>query len=263
MKITRGAQVTTRTLTLVHNRSSRTDTLSNSLIPEIPTALICDNSLLRSGLQQMLAESLFVIADAPAAATPGRLHQFAPEPALVIIEASQTISRVLEIVRQVRERSPETRIVALADRFDLSFVRSGHEAGLDGFCLAASARDVLIKSLELIMLGESVLPFGILRSIMEEAAPSREPPLRDNAMAERSLSDLKACKLSARETEILGCLREGAPNKVIARKLEITEATIKVHVKAILRKIGASNRTQAAMWASQRLPQRGGAFVSV
>jgi two-component system nitrate/nitrite response regulator NarL len=255
--------VTERTLTLVHNRSSLTDTLSNSLIPEIPTALICDNSLLRSGLQQMLAESLFVIAEAPAAATPGRLHQFAPEPALVIIEASQTISRVLEIVRQVRERSPETRIVALADRFDLSFVRSGHEAGVDGFCLAASARDVLIKSLELIMLGESVLPFGILRSIMEEAAPSREQPLRDSAMAERSLSDLKACKLSARETEILGCLREGAPNKVIARKLEITEATIKVHVKAILRKIGASNRTQAAMWASQRLPQRGGAFVSV
>jgi two-component system nitrate/nitrite response regulator NarL len=56
--------------------------------------------------------------------------------------------------------------------------------------------------------------------------------------------------------EILGCLREGAPNKLIARKLKITEATIKVHVKAILRKIGASNRTQAAMWASQRLPRR-------
>ena len=60
-----------------------------------------------------------------------------------------------------------------------------------------------------------------------------------------------------REREILGCLTKGEPNKLIARKLAITEATIKVHVKAILRKIGATNRTQAAMWASQRLPRRG------
>jgi two-component system, NarL family, nitrate/nitrite response regulator NarL len=45
----------------------------------------------------------------------------------------------------------------------------------------------------------------------------------------------------------------GEANKVIARKLEITEATIKVHVKSILRKIGAANRTQAAMWANENL----------
>jgi two-component system nitrate/nitrite response regulator NarL len=77
------------------------------------------------------------------------------------------------------------------------------------------------------------------------------------------LSDLKACKLSVREREILSCLREGAPNKLIARKLEITEATIKVHVKAILRKIGAANRTQAAMWASQRLPRTGVSTLNV
>jgi two-component system nitrate/nitrite response regulator NarL len=46
------------------------------------------------------------------------------------------------------------------------------------------------------------------------------------------------------------------PNKAIARKLDLTEATVKVHVKAILRKIGAANRTQAALWAFQRLPNK-------
>jgi two-component system nitrate/nitrite response regulator NarL len=51
---------------------------------------------------------------------------------------------------------------------------------------------------------------------------------------------------------------QGEPNKVIARKLEVTEATIKVHVKAILRKIGAANRTQAAMWANENLTRRPG-----
>jgi two-component system, NarL family, nitrate/nitrite response regulator NarL len=176
--------------------------------------------------------------------------------ALVLIEANQSVSHLLEVVRRVRERSPNARIVALADRVALDFVRLGHQAGVDAFCSAASVPEVLIRLLELVMLGESVLPFEVLRSMLEEPPESREQPLQGNS-AEQSLPDLMTHKLSAREAQILSCLREGAPNKLIARKLEITEATIKVHVKAILRKIGATNRTQAAMWATKHLPPRG------
>ena len=56
-------------------------------------------------------------------------------------------------------------------------------------------------------------------------------------------------RLSGREAQILHCLTKGASNKLIARDLGVAEATIKVHVKAILRKVKAANRTQAAMWA--------------
>jgi two-component system nitrate/nitrite response regulator NarL len=59
--------------------------------------------------------------------------------------------------------------------------------------------------------------------------------------------------LSGREDAILRLLMEGAPNKIIARKLGVAEATVKVHIKAILRKIRAQNRTQAAMWATTHL----------
>jgi len=149
---------------------------------------------------------------------------------------------VLEVIRQVRERSPEVRIVLLADQFDLGFVRAGGEAGANGFCITVARPEVLLKSLEMVMLGETVMPLAVLRSIID---------------AEPRLPDLKHPKLSAREAQILDCLKEGAPNKVIARKLDITEAIIKVHVKAILRKIEATNRTQAALWASQRLPRIG------
>ncbi len=183
--------------------------------------------------------------------------------ALVIIEASQNTDRVLEVIRQVKERSGETRIVALADQFDLSFVRTAHEAGVNGFCLTASGPDVLIKSLELVMLGESILSFKMVRSIMERAPQAGNQPVQDECVGEPKFSDLEECKLSVREAEILGCLTKGEPNKVIARRLDITEATIKVHVKAILRKIGASNRTQAAMWASQRLPRVGVSTLNV
>jgi two-component system nitrate/nitrite response regulator NarL len=64
--------------------------------------------------------------------------------------------------------------------------------------------------------------------------------------------------LSSREAEILHCLMQGAPNKIIARKLEVAEATVKVHIKAILRKIRVTNRTQAAMWAVAHLPPSNG-----
>jgi two-component system nitrate/nitrite response regulator NarL len=247
--------MTAQTLTLVHDRSSDMDIPSSGLTPAVPTALICDNSLLRSGLQQILSGTRFVVAETAPVAGPRRLRELASQPALVIIEASQNPRRGLEIVRQVREQIPGARIVVLADQFDLSFVRLGHEAGVDGFCLAATSPEVLTKSFELIMLGETVVPAAVLPSITVGAAPHRDERLQDYT-AGPDLLDVKPCKLSAREMEILGCLREGAPNKLIARRLNITEATIKVHVKAILRKIGASNRTQAAMWASQRLPRR-------
>ena len=58
--------------------------------------------------------------------------------------------------------------------------------------------------------------------------------------------------LSPRETEVLRCLADGASNKMIARKFDLAEATVKVHVKAVLRKLKLGNRTQAAMWASER-----------
>jgi two-component system nitrate/nitrite response regulator NarL len=254
--------MTAQTLTLEHDRSSQADPEPSSLLPAIPTALICDNALLRSGLQQILSGSLFAIVEAASVTGPKRLQYCAPNTGLVIIEATQNTGRVLEVIRQVRERSPEARIVALADQFDLGLVRSGHEAGVNGFCSAASNPAILIKALELVVLGESVLPFQVVRSIMDAAPQNQGQPLQRNA-TEPKLSDLKDCKLSARETQVLNYLRQGAPNKIIARQFDLTEATIKVHVKAILRKIGAANRTQAAMWASQHLPQRGGASMNV
>jgi two-component system nitrate/nitrite response regulator NarL len=246
-----------QTLKLVNHHSSQADP---GLSPVIPTALVGNSPLLRSGLQHILRESPFALGEAAPVVDSARLQPVASQPILVIIEAKQNASRLVKVTRQVREQFPEARIVVLADQFDLSFVRLGHEAGVDGFCLVASAPDVMIKALELVMLGESVLPSEVLRSIMAGLPQRQQQPLQSTT-GEPTLSDLKACKLSAREAQILGCLREGAPNKVIARKLDVTEATIKVHVKAILRKVGAANRTQAAMWASQRLPQQGGASV--
>ena len=125
--------MTAQTLTLVHNDSSHADYVPSSLTPAIPAALICDSFLLRSGLQSILRKTALAIAEATAVTGPKRLQYCALNTALVIIEATHNTSRVLEVIRQVRERSPETKVVALADRFDLDFVRLGREAGVNGF----------------------------------------------------------------------------------------------------------------------------------
>lgn len=255
--------MSTQTLTLVHSRSSQADSDLKSLTPAFSTALICGNALLRSGLRQILSGTPFVIAEAASDTRLQGPQQVAPGPALAIVDANKNTGRVLEAVKQAKEQFPQARIVVLADQFDLGFVQRAHAAGVNGFCLTATAPEVMAKSLELVMLGETVVPAAVLRSFVGGAPESQEQSLPDSIMAEAKLSELKACKLSPREAEILGCLREGAPNKLIARKLDITEATIKVHVKAILRKIGATNRTQAAMWASQRLPRKGVSDLNV
>ncbi|WP_370434224.1 LuxR C-terminal-related transcriptional regulator [Microvirga sp. TS319] len=244
-------------LPLIHNRSFDTEFPSSDLTLTIPTTLICDNLLLCSGLQTILQGTPFALIEAVFPAVSGRLHRTESEPALVVIEHKQNTSRLVEVVRHVKEQFPQARIVVMADQFDSSMVRLGHGAGVNGFCLADSAREVLIKSFELVMLGENILPSAVLHTLMDAPPQEQEHPLHDNNVAELTLPDVQTCKLSARETEILECLTKGEPNKVIARKLEISEATIKVHVKAILRKIGVANRTQAAMWACQRLPSTG------
>jgi two-component system nitrate/nitrite response regulator NarL len=77
--------------------------------------------------------------------------------------------------------------------------------------------------------------------------------IRSPMMAAANDSVGLSTKFSDRETQILRLLTKGASNKLIARDLGLAEATVKVHIKAILRKAKAANRTQAAMWATQYL----------
>ena len=99
---------------------------------------------------------------------------------------------------------------------------------------------MFVKSLDLVVLGEAVLPVSALDLCY--LGGSYEFGVEHRIKG-----------LSARETMILRCLMDGDSNKIIARKFDITEATVKVHVKAILRKIQAKNRTQAAIWAASHL----------
>jgi two-component system, NarL family, nitrate/nitrite response regulator NarL len=211
---------------------------------------VCTNPLLRLGLESILSETVFVVwhdiidgFSSPPAIEDGLS-------ALFIIDASSFPSGAIDLVRRLKTHAPAARIVMLADTFDPDIVPSAWDAGVHGFCLSTQKQDVLVKSLELVMLGEVILPATIVLPIAGTGAHSAHHRPEEGPL-DRKFNSHQCRKLSSREAQILTCLRDGAPNKVIARKLNLSEATVKVHVKAILKKIGASNRTQAALWAAR------------
>lgn len=213
---------------------------------------ICASTLLRVGLEQILDGTRFVVSD-DALRDISELSAITDTTSILfIVDEKYCPNGLPELIAELKVRHPAARVIVLAARFDFSAVMSARHAGADGFCLTTTNRDVLVHSLELVMLGEVVVPSELILSIMGDNVRDAGSQLgrsmgRSNGIAPQ------IHRLSSRETEILCWLKEGAPNKVIARKLNVAEATVKVHVKTILRKIGVGNRTQAAMWAADHL----------
>jgi two-component system nitrate/nitrite response regulator NarL len=100
----------------------------------------------------------------------------------------------------------------------------------------------LIALLNLAALGHKVMPSDLAEMLSQVPGSGPQITIESNLSADEA-------NLSTREREVLNCLMSGIPNKLIARRLDRSEATVKVHVKAILRKLHVTNRTQAAMWA--------------
>ena len=216
-----------------------------------PTAIVGANPLLRESLSRFLQKSSFNVA-----AQAARLDDLAPEalPAdraiLLIIDACDHPGGACAQIEQFRQAHPLGRIVVLANHCAPADMEQVLRSGANGYFATIATCDDFIKSLELVMGGQTVLPSEGLSSVLlrragcasaggpEAAAP--EAPAAANADVPR---------FSARELYILRCLTEGSSNKVIARECEIAEGTVKVHVKAIMRKIKVQNRTQAAIWA--------------
>jgi two-component system nitrate/nitrite response regulator NarL len=101
----------------------------------------------------------------------------------------------------------------------------------------------------------TILPAALMRIVGEDHEMDSEvDPAVPAALTEVRTFDHMLRNLSHREMGILRCLMQGEPNKTIARRFDITEATVKAHIKAILRKICVRNRTQAAVWAHNHSP---------
>jgi two-component system, NarL family, nitrate/nitrite response regulator NarL len=197
------------------------------------TILIEPNRLFRQGLKHLLAGTRFEVgAEFNTVELALDAGETAGTPDLVI--SGQPVTDEAD-TRAIREAFPSARIVVLADDLSVDALRATMGGGADGFLSKNVSPEALIQSLQLVMLGEKVLPTNLAAMLLDlGSAPS-------------SLNSGRG--MTRREHEILQALVTGASNKMIAIKLGITEATVKVHLKTLLRKIDVNNRTQAAIWA--------------
>ena len=202
------------------------------------------NEIVREGLRRILIDQAFDVHEA--VADPAEL---ADEDGgingnhLFIVDAG-SIAEGVASCGAIRARHPLALIVLMADEYRLEDVATAYGAGIDGYLVKAISCEPLGGALRLIAMGEKVYPSQIAEALINR---SWKPVSMDWSSSGRA-----DFNLSVREIEILRCLVDGEANKVISRRLSITEATVKVHIKAILRKLRVANRTQAAIWAVTR-----------
>ncbi|KFG69457.1 response regulator transcription factor [Microvirga sp. BSC39] len=213
----------------------------------VTTYLLCRNTLLRTGIAQLLAGSQFALSGDASAGVPDLSATDDNPPTLILICESLSQEGYEELLGELKERCPGARLVLLSDHLEPQAIGQLVEAGLNGLCSMGMSQEAILKALELVMLGETFLPASIGFALLSQIS-NQEPKVMvigGDGTAVNRFSD--------RETQILRLLTTGASNKLIARELGLAEATVKVHLKAILRKARAENRTQAAMWARQFL----------
>jgi DNA-binding NarL/FixJ family response regulator len=216
------------------------------------TMLIGKSGLLREGLARILRSANFRILASVTCADDLLASKIHPHQALfLVVHTGDDFCTTVEQIGILKDRHPNGRLAVVADHYRPNELVSAFRAGVTGYFVDVTSCDVFIKSIELVMMGETVFPPALLSYALDPEGNHLEeaPPRGDHNQAIIvTAEDGIAPQLSPREKSILRCLIEGDSNKSIARKIDIAETTVKVHVKAILRKIRVHNRTQAAIW---------------
>ncbi|MDH2355972.1 response regulator transcription factor [Bradyrhizobium sp. SSUT112] len=214
------------------------------------TVLIGKNVLIREGIAKILHAANFHIP--VSASSPEELpHSLQAEKlTFLIVHTGDGFNQAIAQIGFVKDRYPDARIAILSDNYRPVDLASAFRAGANGYFVNVNSCDAFIKSIELVTMGETVFPPAFLSFALDA---NRERETAEPSECEQAIlavaEDAIVPQLSAREKAgRASCLIEGDSNKCIARKINIAEATVKVHVKAILRKVRVQNRTQAAIW---------------
>jgi two-component system, NarL family, nitrate/nitrite response regulator NarL len=201
--------------------------------------LIDASRLFREGLRRILSSSSLAAVHEACSVQDALPSIESLQPALVIVNFPDAGESQREAIGQIRAAAPRTRIVVLTETIRVNRLSEALSAGADGYLLKNISADALHQSLQLVLLGEKVFPTDLAHLLTNGRITLRSDT--------GQIGHLNG--LSDREMQILGCLLKGAQNKQIAHELNIADSTVKVHIKAILKKIHVQNRTQAAIWA--------------
>ncbi|MBR1125004.1 response regulator transcription factor [Bradyrhizobium lablabi] len=215
--------------------------------PAVPTYILEKGGLFREGLRLILSNTRFSpqgcatelnnLADVPC-----------DRPALFIVGLGENEETICS---RIRDQYPLAVVVAVADESNPELLANALDDGASAALFSSVSPDAFLNTLRAVINEGLVLIDARLWSLeIQPKAEERLAPSLPNEILLMPASEPQGGRqLSSREVAILERIVRGDSNKHVARFFNIAEPTVKAHVKAILRKIGASNRTQAAMWA--------------
>lgn len=199
--------------------------------------LVDDHPLLRKGLRQLLAfeDQLQIVAEASSGAEAIVLANEL-EPDLIILDLNMQGMDGHQTLKKMRDDGVTSRIVMLTVSDSNEDVIKAISLGADGYLLKDSDPDELLEQIKKAVQGKMVLSEAVNAALAEAI---RRP-------VEKAATDLS--QLTNREQEILELIAKGRSNKLIARELDISDGTVKVHVKHLLKKLNLRSRVEAAVW---------------
>ncbi len=193
-----------------------------------------DHAVVREGIRALLEQQadMRIVGEAgDGAEALARLPALAPD--VLMMDMKMPGPSPVELIAQVRQRAPTCQVLVFTSYAEDSQVRDALEAGATGYLLKDSLRSDLVRAVREVAAGRAWLHPQAQRQML--------------AWMRRPASPIDT--LTARERSVLLALAEGMSNKMIARKLGLTEGTVKGYVSQVLDKLGVADRTQAALLA--------------
>jgi len=195
-----------------------------------------DHPAMREGLGQLLATAADIeLAGSAADGEQAVALAAAVRPDVVLMDLEMPLLDGIAATERIRSQLPMTQVVALTSFSDRERILDALDAGAAGYLLKDAEPDELLNGVRAAARGESPLAPKAATAVIaarEELRPERE--------------------LTPREREVLSMVAEGLPNKLIARRLDISEKTVKSHLTRVFERIGVTDRTQAALWVERR-----------
>jgi two-component system nitrate/nitrite response regulator NarL len=204
--------------------------------------LIDDHALFRVGLLELLERRGIEVVDAVGDCEIGLHLARDCAPDVVLLDLRMPGTDGIELLKRMRGEGIDRRVAMLTTSTEEPDVIASLQAGANGYLLKDMEPDELVAALNDIVAGKTVVASELTGILARAVRQEKEEPVREAAFSD----------LTPREMQILCHLAAGQSNKVIARELGISDGTVKLHVKAILRKLDVHSRVEAAVIAVER-----------
>ncbi len=206
----------------------------------ISVLLIDDHTLFRSGIRSLLQRNpQFDVVGEAADGVEGIKRAKQLKPQVVLLDLNMPGMSGLETLQLLLQDCPDSAVVMLTVSEDALDLSAALKAGASGYLLKNIDTEYLVRAVRRAAAGETVVAEAMTGKLVAQ--------LQAGTRASEPASDLD--RLTPREKEILDCLARGESNKVIARALDLSESTVKIHVQNVLKKLNLSSRVQAAVFA--------------